>query len=84
MPGRQGQLLGFAGRTQLLIEHPNEGIAARGDNRCHVELCTHPRTPAPDIPLAAQRPTIPIDLALVTQRSIKLVNGHPDTIFTGS
>lgn len=59
--GHEGHFLGLTRRTQPLIEGANDGIEARGHNRCHVEGRPHLRPAAPDRPLPPQRATIPIE-----------------------
>ena len=52
----EGDLLGFAGSTQALIEGANDRIEACGHDRCHVERRPDVGAPTPDRAATAQRP----------------------------
>src|SRR5919199_695741 len=59
--GRKGDLLGFAGSAQALVEGADDGIVPRGDQRSQVQGRAHPGPSASDDAPAAQRAALTVE-----------------------
>lgn len=59
--GGQGDLLRLARGEEPLVERPDDGVVAGGDERAHIQRRAQPRPPAPDTVLAPQLARVAVE-----------------------
>ena len=70
--GRKGDLLGFTGSQQSLIEGTYDRVMTAGDQSCHVEGGTYTGTATPNSTFPAQCTAIPVERSHSNQSSYTL------------